>query len=225
MIYYLILNHYLNLYFLSDEQHDVKISQTLQISVKKEVFNCNTDHLTKLKSVYVFKSYSDLQVEKAKLRIKFKLHVGKVASYTKPSFFYLLMKLRLKYATHNLRNLDDSEDVDSYCLLNNETNSEDNVFQCYAYPDKLNETEIPEGIEDIKSEYITVPQDDYSGINNFKIKKRSGLSGGAIAGIVLACVAVLATLIGVLIYARRKAVAAPIDVGSSFATNANIRVN
>ena len=223
----------LNKYFLSDEEKDVAISQTLQISVKKDAFNCNTDHLTKLKSIYVFKSYSDFQVEKAKSRIKFKLHTRKVASFTKPSFFYILVKFRFKYTSHNLRRLDDNEDVDSYCLLNNETNSEDNVFQCYGYPDKLNETENIEGIEDVKSDYITVPSnstepdDTYynTGINNFKTKKGSGLSGGAIAGIVIACVAVLAIIIGIIAYARTKAAASPVDVGSSFATNANIKVN
>ncbi len=223
----------LNLYFLSEEQHDVTISQTLQISVKKEVFNCSTAHLTKLKSVYVFKSYSDLQVEKAKLRIKCKIHLRKVASFTRPSFFYILMKFRFKYAKHNLRRLDDYEDVDSYCLLNDETNSEDNVFQCYAYPDKINEMEKPEGIENIKSEYITVqsnstePDDDYfnSGINNFKTKNGSGLSGGAIAGIVIACVAVLAIIIGIVIYVRKKTTASPTEVNSSYATNANMRIS
>ena len=223
----------LNLYFLSEEQHDVTISQTLQISVKKEVFNCSTAHLTKLKSVYVFKSYSDLQVEKAKLRIKCKIHLRKVASFTRPSFFYILMKFRFKYAKHNLRRLDDYEDVDSYCLLNDETNSEDNVFQCYAYPDKINEMEKPEGIENIKSDYITVqsnstePDDDYSysGINDYRTKKGSRLSGGAIAGIVIACVAVLAIIIGIVIYVRKKTTASPTEVNSSYATNANMRIS
>ena len=217
---------------LSEKQYELSISRSLQIIVKKEEFNCNTDHIAKLRSIYSFKGYSNIRVEKQKLRIKFTIHVKKVATFTRPSFFYIILKFRYKFAVQNLRRLvDENENIDSYCLLNDESNEEDNTFDCFAYPDNINELENLEGIQNITSEYINVPDgagennngnstepdnNNYNvGINNFKTKKGKPLSGGAIAGIVLACVAVLAIIIGLIIYSKSKVVQ-PIAVSKSY---------
>jgi hypothetical protein len=222
----------LNLYFLSEEQYQLSISQSLQITVKKEEYNCNTDHIAKLRSIYIFNGYSNIRVEKSKLRIKFIIHVRKVAPFTRPSFFYIYLKFRYKFAVNNLRRLaDENENIDSYCLLKDETNEEDNIFDCFAYPDNINELENLEGIQNITSDYIyvqdgageynngnsTEPDNDnyIVGINNFKTKKGESLSGGAIAAIVIACIAVLAIVIGLLIYFRSKVVP-PKAISSSY---------
>ena len=228
----------LSLYLLSEKQYELSISRSLQIIVKKEEFNCNTDHIAKLRSIYSFKGYSNIRVEKQKLRIKFMIHVKKVAKFTRPSFFYIILKFRYKFAVQNLRRLvDENENIDSYCLLNDESNEEDNTFDCFAYPDNINELENLEGIQNITSDYINVPDgagennngnstvpDNYNvGINNFKTKKGKPLSGGAIAGIVLSCIAVLAIIIGLIIYSKSKVVQ-PIAVSKSYNSTDIVRI-
>ena len=224
----------LKLYFLCEENYELSISQSLKITVKKEEYNCNNnDYLGKMRSVYRMKSFSNFRVEKQKLRVRFTVHVKKMDQFTKPSsFFYIIVKFRFKSVVHNLRRLaDENENNDAYCLLNDESNQEDNVFECFSYPDNLNEIEEPKGIQNITSEYITVPEDvpesnngnstepdnnNYNnGINSFRNKKGSSLSGGAIAGIVIACVAAIAIVAGIMIYARSKSVQ-PAPIEASF---------
>jgi hypothetical protein len=229
----------LKLYFLCEENYELSISQSLKITVKKEEYSCNNnDYLVKMRSVYRMKSFGNFRVEKQKLRVRFTVHVKKMAQFTKPSpFFYIIVKYRFKSVVHNLRRLaDENENNEAYCLLNDESNEEDNTFECFSYPDNLNETEEPEGIQNITSDYIDVPEDvpesnegnstepdnnNYNyGINSFKHKKGSSLSGGAIAGIVIACVAVLLIVAGMIIYARSKSVQpAPME-GSFNSVNA-----
>ena len=102
-----------------------------------------------------------------------------------------------------------------------------------------NELENLEGIQNITSEYINVPDgagennngnstepdnNNYNvGINNFKTKKGKPLSGGAIAGIVLACVAVLAIIVGLIIYSKSKVVQ-PIAVSKSYNSTDIVRI-
>ena len=236
----------LKLYFLSEEQHDLSISQSLKITVKKSEYNCNNDEfLAKMRSVYKMKSHSNFKVEKQKLRVKFTIHLKKTAQFTRPPFFYILVKFRFKFAVHNLRRLaDENENIESYCILNDESNDEDNTFGCFAFPDNINELEDPEGIQNITSDYIDVPKDVpesnggnnggnndgnndgnstvpddnnnyYTGMNSFKSTKGRSLSGGAIAGIVIACVAVIAIIAALLIYSRGKLVR-PAPIENSF---------
>ena len=240
----------LKLYFLSEEQHDLSISQSLKITVKKSEYNCNNDEfLAKMRSVYKMKSHSNFKVEKQKLRVKFTIHLKKTAQFTRPPFFYILVKFRFKFAVHNLRRLaDENENIESYCILNDESNDEDNTFGCFAFPDNINELEDPEGIQNITSDYIDVPKDVpesndgnnggnnggnndgnndgnstvpddnnnyYTGMNSFKSTKGRSLSGGAIAGIVIACVAVIAIIAALLIYSRGKVVR-PAPIENSF---------
>ena len=208
----------LKLYFLSDEEHELSISQSLKITVKKEEYNCSNDeYLAKLRSVYKMKNISDFEVEQEKLRVRFTIHVQKMAQFTPPSsFFYIIVKVGFKSIVHNLRRLaDENENIESYCLLDDESNDEDNIFSCFAYSDNITELEDLEGIQNITSDYIDInsaePDDnEYNfGINSFKIKKRNSLSGGAIAGMVLASIAVVAIIAAAFVYSKRKFVKTP----------------
>ena len=173
-------------------------------------------------------SISDLTIEAPKKRFTFDIAVGMSPTFEIPDFFYLLVKVKVITKSNGLRLLDTPEDVNTYCLLGDATDKNNVKFTCFGYNDNLDKnSQITLG--NFTSEYINFneslslpyPPQNYQPNNeglepndandadaNGKIyysrSSDSGLSAGAIAGIIIACVAAVAIAVTVVLLLRKK---------------------
>ena len=173
-------------------------------------------------------SISDLTIEASKKRFTFDIAVGMSPTFEIPDFLYLLVKVKVITKSNGLRLLDTPEDVNTYCLLGDATDKSNVKFTCFGYNDNLDEnSQITLG--NFTSEYINFneslslpyPPQNYQPNNealepndandadaNGKIyysrSSDSGLSAGAIAGIIIACVAAVAIAVTVVLLLRKK---------------------
>ena len=173
-------------------------------------------------------SISDLTIEASKKRFTFDIAVGMSPTFEIPDFLYLLVKVKVITKSNGLRLLDTPEDVNTYCLLGDATDKSNVKFTCFGYNDNLDEnSQIT--LSNFTSEYINFneslslpyPPQNYQPNNealepndandadaNGKIyysrSSDSGLSAGAIAGIIIACVAAVAIAVTVVLLLRKK---------------------
>ena len=173
-------------------------------------------------------SISDLTIEASKKRFTFDIAVGMSPTFEIPDFLYLLVKAKVITKSNGLRLLDTPEDVNTYCLLGDATDKSNVKFTCFGYNDNLDEnSQIT--LSNFTSEYINFneslslpyPPQNYQPNNealepndandadaNGKIyysrSSDSGLSAGAIAGIIIACVAAVAIAVTVVLLLRKK---------------------
>ena len=173
-------------------------------------------------------SISDLTIEAQKKRFTFDIAVGMSPTFEIPDFLYLLVKAKVITKSNGLRLLDTPEDVNTYCLLGDATDKSNVKFTCFGYNDNLDEnSQIT--LSNFTSEYINFneslslpyPPQNYQPNNealepndandadaNGKIyysrSSDSGLSAGAIAGIIIACVAAVAIAVTVVLLLRKK---------------------
>ena len=173
-------------------------------------------------------SISDLTIEAPKKRFTFDIAVGMSPTFEIPDFFFLLVKAKVITKSNGLRLLDTPEDVNTYCLLGDATDKSNVKFTCFGYNDNLDEnSQIT--LSNFTSEYINFneglslpyPPQNYQPNNealepndandadaNGKIyysrSSDSGLSAGAIAGIIIACVAAVAIAVTVVLLLRKK---------------------
>ena len=173
-------------------------------------------------------SISDLTIEASKKRFTFDIAVGMSPTFEIPDFLYLLVKVKVITKSNGLRLLDTPEDVNTYCLLGDATDKSNVKFTCFGYNDNLDEnSQIT--LSNFTSEYINFneslslpyspqnyqpnnealePNDANDADANGKIyysrSSDSGLSAGAIAGIIIACVAAVAIAVTVVLLLRKK---------------------
>ena len=139
--------------------------------------------------------------------------------------------------SRHLRFLDSEEEVDTYCLP---TDSDPEKFNCFGYSDNLDEKSKDNEviIGNITSDYVpNIPSDititsapeaaesTDTPINTnkyFAKSNNSGLSGGAIAGIVIACVAAVAIVATLVILLRKKSKIPNVNETSETIHNLNV---
>ena len=100
---------------------------------------------------------------------------------TIPNFFYIIIKVKMYLTKKNLRFSTIKEDVDTYCLLEDNSYLHDAVFTCYGYSDSI----------DQNSEI-------------FAKSKSSGINSKVIIGIVIAIVGFLAIVTIIIVKCLRK---------------------
>ena len=202
------------------QNYTLNIQSGINIKADKDKTDKCTNNNENIKKQVTFNNLSGLGVEGSKKRFKFSIRIKISRTWRRPSFFYLFMKLRMKLKSKgNLRNLDVEEDTGSYCLIDDESNSDNVQLSCYGNNDNIDENTEKITLSNFTSDYIELPEDlsvtnstkgnEPSSNNNngnryFMRSNSSGLSGGAIAGIVIACVAVLAIVISLMLYFRKK---------------------
>ena len=205
------------------QNYTLNIQSGINIKADKDKTDKCTNNNENIKKQVTFNNLSGLGVEGSKKRFKFSIRIKISRTWRRPPFFYLFMKLRMKLKSKgNLRNLDVEEDTGSYCLIDDESNSDNVQLSCYGNNDNIDENTEKITLSNFTSDYIELPEDlsvtnstkgnEPSSNNNngnnanryFMRSNSSGLSGGAIAGIVIACVAVLAIVISLMLYFRKK---------------------
>ena len=132
-------------------------------------------------------SISDLTIEASKKRFTFDIAVGMSSTFEIPDFLYLLVKVKVITKSNGLRLLDTPEDVNTYCLLGDATDKTQNY-------QPNNEALEPNDANDA----------DANGKIYYSRSSDSGLSAGAIAGIIIACVAAVAIAVTVVLLLRKK---------------------
>ena len=194
-------------FFLGNKEYSFQIEKSITINIGKNEINCKSDMINQIRSIYTYKSHTGFKIERTKKRFTFIINVIKKKEFIEPIFFYITTRVKyklLKQQASKGRNLNeekDSEEVNSFCLLDNKTDPENNQFNCYAYPENISEVDEQEGIEIIDSDYISVPK---NGVNNFKKKSETKLSSGAIVGIILGTLFVLAIIIASVFYIKKN---------------------
>ena len=202
------------------QNYTLNIQSGINIKADKDKTDKCTNNNENIKKQVTFNNLSGLDVEGSKKRFKFSIRIKISRTWRRPPFFYLFMKLRMKLKSKgNLRNLDVEEDTGSYCLIDDESNSDNVQLSCYGNNDNIDENTEKITLSNFTSDYIELPENlsvanstkgnEPSSNNNngnryFMRSNSSGLSGGAIAVIAIACVAVLAIVISLILYFRKK---------------------
>ena len=204
------------------QNYKLNIQSGINIKADKDKTDKCTNNNENIKKQVTFNNLSGLGVEGSKKRFKFSIRIKISRTWRRPSFFYLFMKSKMKLKSKgNLRNLDVEEDTGSYCLIDDESNSDNVQLSCYGNNDNIDENTEKITLSNFTSDYIELPENlsitnstegnEPNSNNNgnnasryFMKSESSGLSGGAIAGIVIACVAVFAIVISLMLYFRKK---------------------
>ena len=223
----------------SNVDYNIVIKSGINISIDKDMDNnCKNNYIETVSKNIYYKNISYLRIEPTKKRFNFMIRVRILPTFRIPYFFYLMMRIRLIIRARNLRFLDTEEEVDTFCLLENDTDRDNALFNCSGFNDNINEKNANNEISlgNFTSDYIQLPenlaitngQEDTKentnayGANFIRLSKSSGLTGGAIAGIVIACVAVLAIVMTIVICLRKNS-NKPIPNTSESINNLQIR--
>ena len=216
----------LNTYILKTNlDYNLNIKSLMSIGVDNSNIDKCVDNNEIVDQNFDFDSISDLKVETPKRRFTFGIAIGMSPDYKIPDFFYLLITAKMVLKENTLRFLDIEEDVKSYCLLEDKTDPSKVKLNCFGYSDSINENSeislsdfsskniknIPKNLTLAKEPKATdepvPPTDDINNYNKNAYYSRSGssgLSGGAIAGIVIACVAVAGIATAAAVYFIKK---------------------
>jgi len=216
----------LNTYILKTNlDYSLNIKSLISIGVDSSNTDKCVDNDEIVDQNFDFDSISDLKVETPKRRFTFGIAIGMSPDYKIPDFFYLLITAKMVLKENTLRFLDIEEDVNSYCLLEDKTDPSKVKFNCFGYSDSINENSeislsdfsskniknIPKNLTLAKEPKATdepvPPTDDINNYNKNAYYSRSGssgLSGGAIAGIIIACVAVAGIATAAAVYFTKK---------------------
>ncbi len=212
----------------SNMDYNIDIKSIINIVIHRNYsVNCiNNNEI--IEQSFKFDSISNLRIESPKKRFIFGIRIGMSPEFIIPDFFYLLIRVKMALKSKiNLRSLDTEDNVDCFCLLEDDTDRNSTRFSCFGYNDNIDKnTEIT--LSNFTSEYIddlpsnlTIKNksedpepnnsEDKSNKDNMDDYRRyftkgsnSGLSGGAIAGIVIACIALVAIIAALIYFLRNK---------------------
>ena len=209
-----------NSFILNNEVYDLSSSTELKMEFKNDdLSKCAQNKISEVYNNVIYKSHSNIEVDQIKKRIKYKLYARFIRGFIPPQFFYIriLLKLKInhKIPDHNKvkfeRILQNGEEVDadSYCVVEDSSDINNVVFNCHSYFDSVADGTY-EFVE-MNSNYVQIPKNStteettkINGYSYFRTSK-SGLSAGAIVGIVLGCVAFLALIAGLIVFLRSRA--------------------
>ena len=197
----------INSYILNNEVYDISTDSQLKIDFNNDdLTRCSQHKISEVYNNVIFKSYSDIEVDHQKKRIRYKLYTRFLKDYVPPEFFYLNIKSKLN---HNNGFENEQLDADSYCVVEDSGDINNVIFDCFSYFDSVEDGKYE--FADMTSNYIDIPKNSTNSTtkNNYGIpyiiKKKNSLSGGAIAGIILGSIATLALIVGVLICLKSSA--------------------
>ena len=203
----------------TEQNYKLNIQSSINLKANKDKTDTCINNNENINKQIKFNNISSLNTEGSKKRFKFNIRI-KSRTWKRPSFFYLLMKSRMSLKSkRNLRYLDVKEDINSYCILDEDSDLDDAQLSCFGYNDNINENSANNNqitLSNFNSEYIELPKnliltkepnEDRSNNNNLRYfikSKSSGLSGGAIAGIIIALVVAVAIVVALIFYFRKK---------------------
>ena len=209
---------------LVNENYDVYVDDNLQLDLEESETNCGYDSVTQTKGNITYIRHTTPYPDYDKNRVVYDLYAKIDDNYKYPNFFYIMTKTKVKY---NSSNVEKEEELDSYCVLEDDNDRDNARFKCYAYTENM--TSFSEADDDIKSSYIIIADSNSTEPDNgdkgksgtyFNRKKSSGgLGAGAIVGIILACLAVLIAIICTIVCLNKRASTAAVVARQSESNN------
>ena len=239
---------------LNNQNIGISISGPLNLTFNNDTNKCSSDGIDNLKNNLVFKSFNNYTIDKSKNRFSFSLYIQKKTNFVYPSFFYIIIKViirtRIQLSNihrvnliHKVRLESDSEynetEVESFCLLEDDSDDENNKFNCFGYPENLEILNDTNPTINLESEYLsningtdnsdetsdeteeTTEQTTNQVSRNIFSRKTSegGLSAGAIVGIILASLVAVAAVIGAIIFLNKKGNNNGVNISSNETVN------
>lgn len=228
-------------------QFSLSFSSEIKFSIEGDKLNCPAPFVNQVKQNVNFAKHEKFKKEPSNGRIRFRMffRIRRVRTFVIPRFFYLILRIRIvRHSISTLRKLQNEEEKETYCIPEednlSESTSEESPFNCFLYDDNVSDIA---SLGNITSDYagnltdsLSIDEDNgengtssNSGNNNGRkyFRESSGrkLSAGAIVGIVIGSVAVVALILGLTLYLKGKtASAAPIQ-GNLSDTQKNFQIN
>lgn len=207
---------------LVNENYDVYVDDNLQLDLEESEINCGYDSVTQTKGNITYIRHTTPYPDYDKNRVVYDLYAKIDDNYKYPNFFYILTKTKVKY---NSSNVEKEEELDSYCVLEDDNDRDNARFKCYAYTEDM--TSFNEADDDIKSNYIIIADSNStdngdngkSGTYFNRNKSSGGLGAGAIVGIIIACLAVLIAIICTIVCLNKRASTAAVVARQSESNN------
>ena len=236
-------------------QFSLSFSSEIKLSIQTDTANCPASFVSTVKKNVNFRKHFNFNKEPSKGRLKFRIifHIRRVRTFIIPRFFYLVLRVRIVRRSITVsRNLQNEEEQDSYCIPEDdnlsETNTEENPFNCFLYNDNISDIEALHGLTsdyaDNLTDNITIYENNdtsqvsdstddgnktthNSGYGRKYFRDNSGrkLSAGAIVGIVIGSIAVVAIVLGLLMYLKGKASSQAPFQGNMTETQKNFQIN
>ena len=228
-------------------QFSLSFSSEIKFSIEGDKLNCPAPFVNQVKQNVNFAQHEKFKKDPSNGRIRFRMffRIRRVRTFVIPRFFYLILRIRIvRHSISTLRKLQNEEEKETYCVPEednlSESTSEESPFNCFLYDDNVSDIA---SLGNITSDYagnltdsLSIDEDNgeigtssNSGNNNGRkyFRESSGrkLSAGAIVGIVIGSVAVVALILGLTLYLKGKtASAAPIQ-GDLSDTQKNFQIN
>jgi DNA repair exonuclease SbcCD ATPase subunit len=147
-----------DLSILKNETYSLSLISNFSLSVESYKSKpCNDDHIQNMKKQIGFKSRGPITRQTAKKRITFKMKITIKKTYKVTNFFYIKMKIKVRYKrTSLLRQLEDVES-DSFCLPadNEDFTGDESELDCFTMCDNPDDVE---DIGDFTSDFIDIPE-------------------------------------------------------------------
>jgi hypothetical protein len=147
-----------DLNILNNENYALSLSSDLSLSVESYKSKpCNEDHIQNMKKQISFKSKGTITKQTTKKRITFKMKITIKKTYKVTKFFYVKMKIKVRYKTASLlRQLEDVES-DTFCIPadNEDLTGEEADLDCFTMSDNPDNAE---DIGDFTSDSIDIPE-------------------------------------------------------------------
>ena len=166
-----------DLSILNNEIYSLSLNSELKLSVESYKSKpCNEDHIQNMKKQISFKKKEAIAKEPTKKRIKFKIKITIKKTYKVTKFFYVKMKIKVRYKkTSLLRQLDDVES-DSFCIPseNEDFTGDEADLDCFTLTDNPDDVE---NVGDFSSDTMDIP-DNSTSLPNEDNNSGDGSSSG-----------------------------------------------
>jgi DNA repair exonuclease SbcCD ATPase subunit len=147
-----------DLSILKNETYSLSLNSELSLSVKRDLSkSCNVDHIQTMKKQLSFQSLGTITKQTAKKRIMFKIKINIKRSFKVTNFFYIKMRIKVRYQKSSLLRQLEDEESDSFCIPgdNEDLSGEEADLDCFTMLDN------PDNVEDIgnfTSDNIDIPE-------------------------------------------------------------------
>ena len=231
-------------------QFSLSFSSEIKLSIEGDILNCQAPFVEKVKENVNYKQHFNFRKEPSNGRLRFRMFFGiRRVNFVIPRFFYLVLRVRIvRYSFGTFRQLQNEEEKDTYCVPEednlSESDTEESPFNCFLFDDNVSDIA---SLRDITSDYVGNLTNDLSingegegnetqytdietgneGGGNRYFRESSGrnLSAGAIVGIILGCIAVVAIVLGLIIYLKGKTASAAPFQGNVSESQRNFQIN
>jgi len=242
-----------DLSILKNETYSLSLNSDLSLSVKSDILKaCNVDHIRNMKNQIGFQSLGAITKQTDKKRIMFKIKAQVKREFKVPNFFYIKMRIKVRYQKPSLLRQLEDEELDSFCIPgdNEDFSGDESDLDCFTMfenPDNVEEIgdftsdniDIPENATKLSS-VDNNPSDKSTGKDNsndannndknstiisnkaFYRRNSGNLGAGAIVGIILGCIAALVVMLVIVYLLKRKNV--PMNINDSTKTDSRFNL-